>query len=173
MVKIGFMLAAVIIMHLNIGCKMKKVLPKTTQEGLNTFGVKINGKVWLPVQKLSVLGSGPKLDSDYYEDIGLLGITAKNGTNDEVLQLTVLDVRSVGSYSFNIDSKRGSATEYNGKLVDDRYFPYAGGISKINITKLDTVNKIVAGTFEVQLKGKNNGIIKNLTQGIFDLKYDN
>lgn len=44
-----------------IGCKDKEVLPSNTEEGLNTFGVKIDGKIWLAVTKFNITGGGEKI----------------------------------------------------------------------------------------------------------------
>ncbi|KAA0989071.1 DUF6252 family protein [Dyadobacter aurulentus] len=172
MTKLQLILIAMTVASLIHSCKPKQILPEPTQEGLNTFGVKIDGKVWLPKGSFDFFGAS-KLHSSYYEHLGSLGITAQKATNQEVLKLVVLDIRSVGSYKLNVDDKRASKTEYSGKLVDDEYFAYAGGTNTVNITRFDTVNKVISGTFEVQLKGSKNNIIKNFSQGIFDVKYGN
>lgn len=150
-------------------CKEKDVLPAPTGEGLNTFGVKIDGKVWLPKQTISVVGSQPMLRSGYSN--GVMSITARRGVNDEVILLTIRDVRSEGNYVLNSDEDDWlPVSDYHGKDVDDNYVPYTGGVNEVRITKLDTVNKIAAGTFKCQLKGKNKQAIVNFTEGVFDVK---
>ncbi|CAG5072371.1 hypothetical protein DYBT9623_04131 [Dyadobacter sp. CECT 9623] len=166
--KLKLLLVAIALANAIGGCKPKQILPEPTQEGLNTFGVKIDGKVWLPVYPFRLLG-GPKiLDASIYD--GILAIEARK-KSDETIILLVTNVRSEGIYKFKEDNSGGiGASRYDGDLVDDEYHPYPGGINEINITRLDTVNKVVSGTFKVQLKGEKNNNIKNFTDGTFDLK---
>jgi hypothetical protein len=152
-----------------IGCKEKEVLPSNTEEGLNTFGVKIDGKIWLPVTRLSVTGGGEKIRGGYTG--GVFAIVAKKGVTDEIITLVVRNVKSTGIYALNANSADGiDPTNFRGKYIDDDYFLKAGGVNEINITKFDTINKIASGTFKCQFQGKNKQITKNFTQGIFDVK---
>lgn len=156
---------------LSWGCKEKDILPSASSEGLNTFGVKIDGKAWLPKPTLSLGMSLPFLKSGYSN--GTLYITARKSVNDEVLNLTIRGLKSEGYYALNSDEQDWlSATSYDGKYVDDDFTLYLGGINEVYITKLDTINKVAAGTFKCQLKGRNKQAILNFSEGVFDVKLD-
>lgn len=152
------------------GCKEKEVYPAETQQGLNTFGVKIDGKKWLPNQKLGIIVPD-RLSGEYHKQDGILGVTATRDGNDEIIVITIVGATKPGNYTFNSDSSRSTRTHLGGNEVDDEYRLFPGGINEVNITKLDTINKVVAGTFKIQLKGVKNQTIKNLTDGVFDIKY--
>ncbi len=152
-----------------IGCKEKEVLPSNTEEGLNTFGVKIDGKIWVPESKIAIVNPVEKISVRYLQ--GSLGITARKGATDEVITLVVRDIKSPGTYALNSNSTdRTTETNFQGKYIDDEYLLKSGGVNEINFTKFDTINKIASGTFKCQFQGKNKQITKNFTQGIFDVK---
>ncbi|MCE7059526.1 DUF6252 family protein [Dyadobacter sp. CY343] len=167
--KLKLLLVAIALANAIGGCKPKQILPEPTQEGLNTFGVKIDGKVWLPVYPFSLLGGPPTLRASFKS--GILGIEARKKFFDEAIVLIVTGVHSEGTYKLKEDDSGGiGASKYDGDLVDDKYYPIPGGINKLTISKLDTINKVVSGTFEVQLQGEKNKNFKNFTNGTFDLK---
>jgi hypothetical protein len=168
LIRILVLLAVVIVCMI---LKMRKVLPPATEKGLNTFGVKVDGKVWLPRQPFNVIG-GPKVLHAYMHD-HVLGIVARKGFSDLAVTLIIPDVRSPGDYRLKGKTEDYvHASKYDRDLIDDEYFPFPEGYNEVRITKLDTVNKIVAGTFRVQLKGK-DGSIMDLTDGVFDVRYGN
>lgn len=153
-----------------LGCKEKEMYPFESQQGLNTFGVKIEGNRWLPNQKLGIIVPD-KLTGEYHKQGGIVAVTATRDGNDEIIALTIVDVTKPGTHAFNGDSSRSSRTEFWGSNIDDKYRLFPGGINEVNITKLDTINKIVSGNFKIQLKGIKNHIIKDFTDGAFDVKY--
>lgn len=151
-------------------CKEREMYPSETQKGLNTFGVKINGSKWLPNQRLGIIVPD-KLSGEYYKDGNVIAITATQHGNDEIIVLTIVDVTKPGIYAFNGDSSRSARTQFRGNKIDDEYRSFPEGVNEVNITKLDTINNVVAGNFKIQLKGIENHTIKNFTDGVFDVKY--
>jgi hypothetical protein len=168
-----FALVAITFACIFSGCKEKEVYPPETQDGRNTFGVRIDGNKWLPNQASTVPLAPDKLKGEYLKEGGIVAITARRDNNDEIIVLTIADVNKTGIYAFNDDSSKSTRTEFRGDKIDDKYRSFSGGINEVNITKLDTINKIVSGNFKIQLKGLKNSAIKNLTEGIFDIKYEN
>lgn len=165
-------LTAMTVTCLFSSCKEKEVYPSETQEGRNTFGVKIDGNKWLPNQASTVPVAPSRLQGEYIKQGGIVAVTARRDNFDEVIVLTIVDVFKTGHYTFNGDSTKSTRTEFSGDKLNDKYRLFSGGINEVNITKLDTINKIVSGNFKVQLKGITNNATKNLTEGIFDIKYE-
>lgn len=64
-------------------CKKKEAYPPETQQGLNTFGVNINGNKWLPNQKLGLL-MPDKLSGEYRKEGGIVTVTATRDGNNEI-----------------------------------------------------------------------------------------
>lgn len=155
-----------------LGCEKDVPFPKPTQEGLGTFGVKIDGVKWLPKPGVSLTGGGYKLRGWYLTQEHVVAIEARQGVNDEVISLTVVDVKGVGAYHLNADSTKGSKTQFSGKNIDDRYFLLSNGNNTLTINKLDTVEKVMSGTFSAQLIGLRNQTVKKLSEGVFDIRYE-
>jgi hypothetical protein len=155
-----------------LGCEKDVPFPKLTQEGLNTFGVKINGVKWFPKAGLSFTGGGHKLRGWYLPQEHVVAIEACKGVNDEVIILTVVDVKGVGAYHLNADSTKGSKTQFHGKNIDDRYFLLSTENNTLIITKLDTVEKVISGTFNAHMVGLRNQTVKKLSEGVFDIRYE-
>jgi hypothetical protein len=153
-----------------------KGLPAATQEGKNTLGFMLNGQPWGPkgfngTAKLSV-------DFDATINNGIVGIVAYRtlSANDKtqfILGITdslnfknapftlFIKKRSVGALGF-------STKDYCDVLHTDTAI-YENG--KINITKLDRQNHIIAGTFEGVLYKQVCGDTLKITDGRFDIKY--
>lgn len=155
-----------------LGCEKDVPFPKPTQEGLGTFGVKIDGAKWLPKPGVSLTGGGHKLRGWYLAQEHVVAIEARKGVNDEVIILTVVDVKGVGPYRLNSDSTKSSQTRFSGKDVDDRYFLLSNANNTLIISKLDTVEKVMSGTFCAQVIGLRNQTVKKLSEGVFDIRYE-
>jgi hypothetical protein len=95
---------------LSLSCKKEK-LPKATQEGKNTFGCKIDGKVFLPTKSSGLFGSPPvevynipsngfTLLAKYYGD------GADPFKKDMILYLEYLT--STGTYTLNAAPNQGT-----------------------------------------------------------------
>jgi hypothetical protein len=164
------------------GCKKDDTLPLATQEGLDTFGMLVNGQIWNAGLNLSFVSQS--LDCQYQTQTKQLSITAKNPKRNESITLFVVRVISVGYYNFSFQNYiRSQDTSCHSCLrcLDYTTFLDVNGCnnpfrlkdsinSMLHITKLDTMKKIVSGTFSLNLKNSDNKII-NITDGRFDVQY--
>lgn len=171
---------ALVVMLLLFACKKEiDELPETTATGANTFGAKINDKLWGPL-KFGIVPTAPILEARYLGG-GMLLINARNfgsSPNESEMEIYLNDVTGPGTYFLNKKTNTlPNATANYAYYVERRITPenewltnaqYPG---KVTITKLDVANKIVAGTFE--FKAINTGSeLKPLTvtDGRFDIK---
>jgi hypothetical protein len=148
-------------------------LPAITQTGANTFGAKVNGKVFLPRanfggaskltvsynkgQSLQISGSDNKANPLISIDFGAGGLTLNSG---DVLPLKSFDA-----------SGDGIGVQY--VLIDgnvDNYTVVSGTPGKITILKLDEANRIISATFSFEAVNKTGDKV-SVTDGRFDLKY--
>ncbi len=154
------------------------VLPPETQTGANTFGCKVNGEVWVPrVPLLAVT----------YRDIDAL-ISEKDGTGGGGITCNLVDIEHQIDNSLSISTgitlfKEGKLCYPSSPIIGVRFKKTDGKryLSKyfdidencLNITKFDTLNNIISGTFK--FTAYNDTINKNdkivITDGRFDLKY--
>jgi hypothetical protein len=147
-------------------------LPPATQEGKNTFGCKINGKNWVP---------GGALESNWsWREYALIG---EYNTDREVFEISAMgNYNGVKTY-IGLGTSNGNPKhsdilypnfsiyfERNGKKWLYANKPLPTPYYEVTITKLDTINKIVAGRFHFMVISGANDTIK-VTDGRFDLKY--
>ncbi len=158
-------------------------LPPITESGNNTFGCKVNGQVWVPYWRFSSIWTEPPeldyliqpIDSISSLPIKIL-INAGNSTNGQSYfsfrqgYLLSDHIYGPGNIidSLTIEYMLGSGTTYSNFQVyqvssTPRYF---------QISKLDTTNKIVSGTFAFTLYTSNNNTLDSMviTDGRFDLQ---
>ena len=150
-----------------------KVLPPITQTGASTFGCKINGQVWVPyypcndaswngavelaysfnsANKNSVLPMSFGINAENFKDknslhIGTIGTLYGTGNIIDTLYIDFL--ANSGVYSNCIGCPESNSHMFK-------------------ITKLDTVAKIISGTFSFTLYGSSDSIV--ITDGRFDLQ---
>ena len=152
-------------------------LPPATQTGENTFGCKIDGKIfvaesgttWTPIVLSSIIITDfPKKIHPY------LSFSAhRRGTNldftGQFLFSNLGEIITEGSYTLGfpngIDTLLRTVVDINNK----RYKTDSLNGGEFIITKLDTIEKIVSGTFYFDAMNKNSEIIK-VTEGRFDIK---
>jgi hypothetical protein len=155
------------------------VLPPITQTGANTFGCKINGKVWVPrVPYVAIT----------YRAIDV-SFSEKNGVGSGNIVCNLVDVEqgidswmqvvfsptyfNTGDYCYGVDSVYNAAQfrPTTGEWYNSNYRPSSNNC--VSIHYLDTVNNIISGTFEFTVHKDtipNNHKI-NITEGRFDLRY--
>jgi Family of unknown function (DUF6252) len=151
-------------------------LPPATQEGKNTCGFLVNGKVWLPRGD----NGFPNLLIDYDEilyggSFSLTGYRYESSDNSKFsgFGVSAKNIVSTGTYSLNTNSERiGRYSDATGSNLC--YYEWYDTILNHNaylkISKLDKVNRIIAGTFEfAQVKQGCEEV--RITQGRFDMKY--
>jgi hypothetical protein len=166
----------------NTHCKKSapppNILPPVTQEGKNTFGCKVNGDVWTPYFQCTVFTGICKE----------LGISVYHADTIHQLPLAfTLSTRRLISDStlstFDLFTPEATIAK-TGNIIDSAVILYSSGGSVdyyrntpgntsgiLNISKLDTVNRIIAGTFSFTLYNTWNDSVV-VTDGRFDLKYD-
>jgi hypothetical protein len=165
-------------------------LPPITSNGSGTFGAMINGEVWVPKYH-TTWGADLYTPGVSYSEIDLKNLGIYRGifglgagqyypeTNTDVLLRFFVDtVYSIGEYKFTaflIPNNYSTTYEKYKKHIDDVYDEYYilrnPSVNKLNITRLDTVNNIISGTFEVDLLDTITGNIMEIRDGRFDLTY--
>ncbi len=154
--------------------------PAETNEGRNTLGCYIDGTAFIAATTLFGLVS--PLNVSYYRDstsiykagfLSIGGIDARYQDNIAGnLVINKHNVFGVGEYNLvhvnNCASTYGcdGIGYYNAK-TGKTYFAESG---KLTITKLDTLQRVVSGTFSFMAKDT-LGNIKHITRGRFDAKY--
>lgn len=152
-------------------------LPPVTQTGANTFGCKVNGEVWVPYYSCGYLGNPcgeMQVDIHPLSQYSLLPIS---------VSILVNRFHNGDDSYFSI----GFETDAQGNIYDSAYINFSGkgvGNPPVNgdyhksfnttntfqITKLDTINKIISGTFYLVLKKDFNDSIV-VEDGRFDFKF--
>ncbi len=145
-------------------------LPEATQEGKNTIGFKVNGKVWRPYSECGFSNDpcgalsmqynlpsfrayylGAHFTRDYKDDRSDLFISTHPNTT----------ISTVGN-------KYDSLTFiYGVGLVD--YIESWHPKGNFTITKIDQVHQIISGTFEFTLYSATDSVV--ITDGRFDCKF--
>ena len=155
-----------------VGCESEDTLPAPTSEGRNTFGCKINGKAWVPNGVSNEHGPSAKAieveftklsDSTFY-----LLIHTNASTRDRV-QISL----TKGVIGKNV--LRNRHDDPFGIYYDSQFRIFNSMESKpgqVVITRLDTLNRIVSGTFEFDGQYVVNKEIVRITDGRFDLDMD-
>jgi hypothetical protein len=160
-------------------------LPPITDTGAGTFGCKINGKVWVPYLQCNPY-NGPYIEFLCY----LRPVYGGSKTALAIAMSTTNSYFSPGGKStFHIEMERSFNTiTGTGNIIDSlniqlnqsgesafSYKNYIGrGDSHFDVTKFDTINNIISGTFNMTLyRGfGNNPVVDSVlvTDGRFDFK---
>lgn len=160
------------------GCKKDKSedqLPPATQIGANTFGCKINGKVFVPKGYDGTGRPNPHIVYDY--DLNgqpyLFIETHRYKENNSIagIDITFFGLNNVGNYFFNNYFRlSGGSQEVLGtcgiSIIDTTIKRWGGGY----ITKLDIPNRIISGTFDCKFK-RPDCDTTYITDGRFDIRF--
>lgn len=191
MKKIHHILIAIVFVFLFNTCK-KSVeppsLPPITQIGANTFGCKINGRVWVPHYTCTAFGdpcgeleytvtpqfngtdtslfiflrAGDDSGSHYFFQIGPMRGGSLGGSL----------IKGIGNYadsiSVNIYGDIGDFWKYDSIYVTTPVRPL---YPVFNITTIDATKRVVAGTFAFKLFSTDLKDSLIITDGRFDLKF--
>jgi hypothetical protein len=149
-------------------------LPPATQEGKNTCGFLVNGKVWLP--KGRVGNGSPNLkwwyDPGYHNGtFNINGYRYDKSEGDKFTSFVIAidNFSSPGIFYLNTAGRVCGYSDYNKNCIYYREDTISRGNNHINITKFDLQSGIVAGTFEFTLAKDGCDTIR-ITQGRFDIK---
>lgn len=150
------------------------VLPPATQQGANTVGFLVNDTVWLP------RGSWNREElGGYYNSRGsfvLFGTYVEpGGLTQQSFGLTIGNARAgAGTYSLYmplgvdpIGRVSGASFSRWGKLYETN----TRHPGTVTITRLDSVQRIVSGTFQFTPVDRRAGDSIRIRQGRFDLHY--
>ena len=173
----------IVLLHVSLRCRKDKYkpptsLPSVTQEGNNTFGCKINGEIWIPppqkcdfgvntcgmkfiVGKKMLLSSSTPLSFQ-------IGLSRRINNSSDYLDIYTKDSTGVSFPGEKIDSFlfryiKGSLIEYSNKYTSSNF-------NRLTILKIDTLNRILACTFNAVLyRSPNDSVV--ITDGRFDFKF--
>jgi hypothetical protein len=152
-------------------------LPPATQTGSNTFGAKVNGTFWAP-QGFGVFSANNILDARRVGNAVV--INARNfasSPNETEFEFILYDVLTPGVYLLNTDVSYPNGTSNYAYYVKRNFTPQDEWITSsthtgsVNITKMDTVNKVVSGNFQFDAKSLYSSDVLHVTEGRFDIKY--
>ncbi len=152
-------------------------LPPATEEGLNTFGAKVDGALWVP----QGFGSFPANDIlEAHFASGDLYINARNfsmSPTETEFEIFIKGASAPGTYQLNTIANYGSANASYAYFVRRKINPENEWITSsqytgtVTITKIDQVNQFVSGTFSFQANNLYNTPAPiNVTEGRFDVK---
>ncbi|OAV71880.1 hypothetical protein Barb4_00321 [Bacteroidales bacterium Barb4] len=148
------------------GCEEKYTsLPPETQSGANTFGCLVNGKLFVNENPTS------RDYAAYLPKGNVLVIEIQaNGPESVTLHDSIVETGTSHPLRFAF---------FEHKTYENAYGFSTENSGEIYLTRFDTINKVVSGTFSfragkselVSWRGKYTGdTVVNVTQGRFDLK---
>ncbi|HEY2722167.1 MAG TPA: hypothetical protein VGI82_10605 [Chitinophagaceae bacterium] len=175
----------IVIVSFSLQCKKDKVsntieLPPITQEGKNTFGCRVNGKVWIPSFKCQLFGNQcaeleytviPQFSGSDTSLFFSLSAGNDAGNHQYFVIAPVRPgsfIKGVGNYSDSI------SVNFFGYLGD--FWKYDATFTRMlypvfNITTIDAEKKVVAGTFSFTLFTQDLKDSAVITDGRFDLQF--
>jgi hypothetical protein len=187
-------LLAGLVIHLTMASCIKDLfkekeesLPTITQTGANTLGCKIDGKVWVPNGTHDLFVSIPALSAHIYQSQGIkyFYISARkdpssfNKEDDSYDDLSLDVILPTSVAEVIIDKDCNSCGLYcpytslrfkiKGLFQGGCYMTSSLYTGKVRFTRIDTVNRIVSGTFEFSAIDNNTGKTINVTDGRFDV----
>jgi hypothetical protein len=163
---------------LSIQCKKKDAepnLPATTQTGANTFGCRVNGKVF--ISKGNVGTYALPLTANYSSQNTSTYNFSVSGSN---LKRDDRPLITLGSAAITLVSGKTFPIQLTGNTtgVEGRYYDNNGGEYKVqppltgqlSITKIDLTAKIISGSFYFDAVN-DKGEKVEIRDGRFDVKY--
>lgn len=159
---------------LSLHCKKESELdklPPATAIGANTFGCLLNGKAW-PMGR-----SGYHYNYVFYEN-GVLhiqhGIKANEHSpvDNEWLSFSTNKIHTTGAYfiPFTYDTDFVSIN-YNDIFYLTGTIGVPNGTAYITISRLDSLNNIVSGTFDFSIYNQEGTKQMKVSSGRFDFHY--
>ncbi|WP_400192895.1 hypothetical protein [Hymenobacter sp. B81] len=168
------------------GCKKEKTpletLPPATQQGLNRMGCLIDGAAWQP--RPGGLFAPTPIGVSRWPVEGhttLSFIRFEDGGDKSSVSLYVPRLRQPGTYAldqFAVWTNTWRNPPYGQHVIEGEvpgthrdFYTGPEATGTLVVTRLDTVARIVAGTFEMTVREAATGETKRLTHGRFDLTY--
>ncbi len=150
-------------------------LVPATQEGKNTLGFLLNGQPWAPKGFNGT--ANLSIDVDFGFNQGVFGIAAYriiSDDNREYFGIGIKDSLNFISLSSRLPMTKNSIanSRFSNFKCDMNFYDtltFRGG--ELIITKLDKINRIIAGTFNAVLFQPGCTDTIKITQGRFDMKF--
>jgi Family of unknown function (DUF6252) len=161
------------------GCKKETPLPGATRSGANTLGCKINGKAWVAQDSDEPFNRAFGVEGGYQGAIidsirNCIWILARR--NDRTfLHLYVRQVDKPGLYPLRLSTgaRPGALVPYSYGLYYDsskEFMTDPRHTGSVTITRADTVNKIISGSFEFTGYDAQTKQTISITDGRFDAR---
>ena len=154
-------------------------LPPATETGANTFGAVVNGELWAP-QDFAGTNIGTKLECRRMPTKDII-INARNfskSPTETEFELRIKEVIATGTYPLNTDVTHPSNSASYAYYVKRKITPLNEWLTSsqytgtVTITKIDTVNRFVSGTFQFNaINLYNDPQPLTVTDGRFDVKW--
>jgi hypothetical protein len=164
-------------------------LPAVTVTGANTFGFMLDGRVWLTYGQTCLFGG-----KCYPNQLVAVSSALAGGRRTLILTTTLSTANYQEDFTLRLDSVRGPGVYACTALLNNGTSPAATGFSlqdnkavdatqrdyastrrstnRITLTRVDTVQHIMAGTFEGQLVNLGAAdATRVVSQGRFDVTY--
>lgn len=155
-----------------------KELPAPTQTGANTFGLKLNGTMWVP-KGFAGIPDDNLLKARLLGDV--LIITAQNFSSSPTetqFDIHIKGITGPGTFSLNTNTGYPNDLTTYAYHVKRRLTPLeewitsAAQTGSVTVSKLDTSAHIVSGTFQFNAENMTDASKTiSVTEGRFDLKY--
>jgi hypothetical protein len=159
-------------------------LPPATATGAETLGFRLDGTAWQPAgQRCGIYGCRDnRVEASAYVDSRgrrhlLLTAERTDGSRNESFVLQLDSLAGPGTYRATAGGPGATGGEAGTKLYfadsrQGRQYQSRPGTASITITRLDTVQSIVAGTFEGQLSSLGGPGTVQVGSGRFDVLYN-
>jgi len=153
-------------------------LPPITQEGKNTFGFKVNNEIWVPYFNCTASSGRPCheifvgvvriINQPFWEVYIGAHVKYKDNSIASFSLNTLLNtgITSMGDKtdSFRLEFVKPASLIYN-------EFPSISTDKNVTISRFDTLNRIISGTFRATLYNNTLKDSLKITEGRFDFKF--
>lgn len=148
------------------------LLPPKTHIGKNTIGCLVENEAYAVTYK--IIDGKPTIRGEFdrlYNELFISSFAVKDMENSVSLGLRIVNLKDTGIYFPEFYDV--SYTKYNKASTDSPkvYRPDLEFPNQIQVTYLDTSNKIIAGIFDLQLVAPKSNQKLRITSGRFDVRY--
>ena len=194
-----YIIFAILVLIITISCKKEReyvvVLPEESTTGQNTLGFLLNGSsvwssiehgtFWLYNKPDDIPNATATLfhESSGNKNLQLSGAMAIKNNSSVVISNSSFQVAiqnyNLGTGNFYFDTSRLSSwVVFHDGITSKYYNNYTNSNFSVQINKIDTIQKIVSGTFSGNLYRKNGTTFSlsdsiSIQQGRFDITYTN
>lgn len=169
------LLGLIIISLIVVSCKKNNStggLPSATQSGANTLGFLLNGQLWIPQGQRVTANLSIDYDKGYKN--GIFSIVAYNfiPTNSEQFIIGLTDSLNFQQFpkTFSLGTNTLFSISYNTPCDYFNQLPDVTSSGTMTVTKLDTLKRIISGTFDATLYKVGCDTIR-ITEGRFDMSF--